>query len=83
MARVVVAPLEAIAGILATRHFLTISEESLPEQVTIVPGKIHTMFQSITYYLVKSVVSAYIFYYADFAVRPEKSATICMPPVLA
>jgi hypothetical protein len=39
MASVVVAPLDAITGILAIRHFLTISEESLPEQVTIVLEK--------------------------------------------
>jgi hypothetical protein len=36
MASVVVAPLDAIIGILAIRHFLTISEESLPEEATIV-----------------------------------------------
>jgi hypothetical protein len=39
MASVVVAPLDAIIGILAIRHFLTISEESLPEEVTIVLEK--------------------------------------------
>ena len=39
IARVVVAPLDAIIGILAIRHFLAISEESLPEQVTIVLEK--------------------------------------------
>jgi hypothetical protein len=35
MMRLVVAPLEAIIGILAIRHLFTISEESLHQQVTI------------------------------------------------
>jgi hypothetical protein len=39
MVSVVVAPLDAIIGILAIRHFLTISEESLPEEATIVLEK--------------------------------------------
>ena len=35
MTRLVVAPLEATIGILAIRQFFTVSEESLPQQVTI------------------------------------------------
>ena len=37
------------------------------------------MLQSITYYLIKSVVSAYILHYADLAIWPKKPYNMYSP----